>query len=355
MDRVDGLRERLSCLLIGMALGDAIGLPREGLRPERAQRMFGPPPLRHRLILGKGMCSDDTEHACMTAAALLRSRDDVRRFTRSLAWYLRMWFTCLPGGVGMATAKACIKLWLGFPGTRSGVCSAGNGPAMRAPIIGAALAEQTDLMRKMVRASTRLTHTDSRAEEGAMVVAMAAACAIADGVEARPESVMQTLMNEVQGTELRERLTLVCKLLAAKAQPNELALALGQQRGISGYINSTVPVAIFCWLRYKGDFRASVEAAVTLGGDTDTVGAIVGGLAGASVGEKGIPQEWLRGLWEWPRNVDYLRRLPEALADHAAGKKASPPRWFWPGVVPRNLVFLVIVLLHGLRRLLPPW
>ena len=54
MDRVDGLRERLSGLLIGMAIGDAIGLPREGLRPERARRMFGPPPLRHRLILEIG-------------------------------------------------------------------------------------------------------------------------------------------------------------------------------------------------------------------------------------------------------------------------------------------------------------
>lgn len=125
--------------------------------------------------------------------------------------------------------------------------------------------------------------------------------------------------------------------------------------GISGYINATVPAAIFCWLRYKGDFRTSVETAVALGGDTDTVGAIVGGLAGASVGEEGIPQEWLRGLWELPRNVDYLRRLSEALADHVAGKEASPPRWFWPGVVPRNLAFLVIILLHGLRRLLPPW
>jgi hypothetical protein len=35
-------------------------------------------------------------------------------FQRALAWNFRWWFAGLPGGVGLATAKACLKLWIGF-------------------------------------------------------------------------------------------------------------------------------------------------------------------------------------------------------------------------------------------------
>src|SRR5438128_9311927 len=117
--------ERFVGVLLGMAVGDAIGLPREGLSARRALRLFGPPPLRHELILGRGMCSDDTEHACMTVQALLHSRGEPGAFARSLAWRLRWWIAALPAGVGLATLRACVKLWLGFSPSRSGVRSAG--------------------------------------------------------------------------------------------------------------------------------------------------------------------------------------------------------------------------------------
>ena len=41
----------------------------------------------------------------------------------------------LPAGVGLATARACLKLWLGFSPERSGIYSAGNGPAMRSAVL----------------------------------------------------------------------------------------------------------------------------------------------------------------------------------------------------------------------------
>jgi hypothetical protein len=33
----------------------------------------------------------------------------------------------------------------------------------------------------------------------------------------------------------------------------------------------------------------------------------------------------------------------------------TPVRWFWPGILPRNLFFLTVVVIHGFRRLLPPY
>src|SRR5262245_19305467 len=146
-------------VVLGTAVGDALGLPREGLSPRRARRLYGGPPLRHRFLLGRGMTSDDTEHTCLLAQALLRHADDPARFARSLAWGLRGWLLCLPAGVGRATLRSCLKLWLGFPPARSGVWSAGNGPAMRSALLGVCLGDDPDRLRSFVRASTRLTHT----------------------------------------------------------------------------------------------------------------------------------------------------------------------------------------------------
>ncbi|MFB3891993.1 MAG: ADP-ribosylglycohydrolase family protein [Phycisphaerae bacterium] len=352
--------DRLKGLLIGTAVGDAIGLPRESMSKRRAVRLFGSPPLGHRLIIGRGMFSDDTEHACMTAEAFLADWNDPKRFAGSLAWRLRGWFLSLSPGIGMATAEACIKLLLGWPASRSGVFSAGNGPAMRAPIIGALLADRPELMREMVRASTRLTHTDPKAEEGAWVVAMAAAYAVKrTAAEVNADEFIQSVLPSLKGDQLKQFLTLAMDCLKRDASASEFAETIGQSKGISGYINHTVPAVIFCWLRYRGDFRRTVEETVLLGGDADTTGAIVGALAGATVGEAGIPEEWVRGLWEWPRSVGWIRRLARRVSERVQNwdspRRIRPPWTFWPGVLLRNLLLFLIVLGHGLRRIFPPY
>lgn len=57
---------RLQGLLIGTAVGDALGLPAEGLSRRRVQRLYQGQ-WRHRLIFGRGMLSDDTEHMLFVA------------------------------------------------------------------------------------------------------------------------------------------------------------------------------------------------------------------------------------------------------------------------------------------------
>jgi ADP-ribosylglycohydrolase len=344
--------DRLAGVLLGTAVGDALGLPREGLSRRRARRMFGDPPLRHQFLFGRGMVSDDTEHTCLVAQALLRSPGDPERFAHSLAWGLRLWLLGLPAGIGLATLRAVLRLWLGFPPRCSGVYSAGNGPAMRAAILGACLGDDPDRLRAYVRASTRLTHTDPRAERGALLVAVAARHGLRHGPRADPVAVLAALREalgeyDAESAGLLERMR---EHLGRDAPAAELAAALGQQRGVSGYVYRTVPLALYCWLRSPGDFRRAVEEAIALGGDTDTVGAIVGGVAGATVGTGGIPAEWVGGLMEWPRSVGWLRGLAEQLA--VGGR---PVALFWPGLVPRNLFFLLVVLAHGFRRLLPPY
>src|SRR5688500_19116405 len=95
-------------LLLGTAVGDSLGLPREGLRPDRAARLFRGP-LRQRLVLGRGMLSDDTEHDCMTAQSLLVAGHDLDRFARVLAWKLRWWLLGLPAAIGLGTLRAIMR------------------------------------------------------------------------------------------------------------------------------------------------------------------------------------------------------------------------------------------------------
>ena len=71
-----------------------------------------------------------------TAQALITSAGSADHFGRDLARQLRWWLLGLPAGVGKATARAGVKLWLGFSAEHSGIFSAGNGPAMRSQVMG---------------------------------------------------------------------------------------------------------------------------------------------------------------------------------------------------------------------------
>jgi ADP-ribosylglycohydrolase len=306
------------------------------------------------------MLSDDTEHACLTAQALLQSPECTPDFARSLAWRLRWWLLGLPAAVGGGTLRALLKLWIGYSPRRSGSTSAGNGPAMRAPILGACLLGDPRALTKLVEASTLITHRDPRALAGALVVARAARHAVLaprgelDGTALLPE-----LCRDLADAELQAALVVVAAHLNRQASPAELAAALGQERGVSGYMHHTVPVALYCWLRYPADFRRALDEVIRLGGDTDTTGAIVGALAGGSLGASHIPEEWLTGIADWPRSVRWMGRLAERLARQFPGEgppeRCRPLALFWPAVPLRNLWFAGVVLATVLRRCFPPY
>ena len=131
---------------------------------------------------------------------------------------------------------------------------------------------------------------------------------------------------------------------------NLFADRIGCGEGVSGYILHTVPVALHAALFHPGDFRAAVLSAVACGGDTDTVAAITGGIVGAHVGPLGIPTEWKAGLWEPAGGAAHLEATADALV---AGRSA--PTAPIAATALRNLAFLAVVLVHGLRRLLPPY
>jgi ADP-ribosyl-[dinitrogen reductase] hydrolase len=353
MERVDAA---IGCLL-GTAAADAIGLPAEGLSRRRQLKWF---PLvdRHRLVFGRGMCSDDTDHACMLAQSIVSSGAHPRRFVQSFAWRLRFWFLGLPAGVGFATLRSILKLWLFIPPQVSGVHSAGNGPAMRSAILGVCFADSDPLLIMHNAAATTITHRDPKAEIGALAVALAARSSM------RGEGASDYLAHlrrfaAVFGEQGAELVSLAEAALASARAGEDtatFAASFGCANGVTGYMYHSVPAVLHAWFRHPWNYAAAVTEVIRCGGDTDTTAAMVGGIVGAGVGKEGIPAHWLAGIWDWPRGLPWIEELARRAVKAAQTRTRQDTLFIAPWLLlARNLVFLIVVLAHGFRRLGPPY
>jgi len=351
------LNNRIRGVLVGTAVGDSLGLPAEGIPRSRIQKLFKRG-WTHRFAFGRGMLSDDTEHAIFVAQSLIEAPESSALFTRRLAGRLKLWLLLLPAGVGFATLRAILRLYAGISPEDSGVESAGNGPAMRSAPIGAFFYDDPGLLSEYTAASSRITHRDARANTGALAVAKVIAWTIRDNLEQRPDrdafiSLLLSSGDDAEWAGIIERMD--------KAIENEYTVGLFAEeldagKGISGYVYCTVPLALYAWYRHFGDFRQTLQSVLDCGGDTDTAGAIAGAMAGAVTAEEGIPDAWINGVCDWPRSMGYITGLADNLASARNGASIGlEARYFWPALVPRNLLFLGVVLAHGFRRMLPPY
>jgi ADP-ribosylglycohydrolase len=344
--------------LLGTAVGDSLGLPMEGLSRDRQRRMF-PRIDGQMLLLGRGMCSDDTEHSCMVAQAVAMHGRSETAFAASMRWRLRWWLLALPAGTGFATLRAILKLWLFVPRRWQGVHSAGNGAAMRSALLGVLFADDAVRLRAFVKASTLLTHRDPKAECAALAVALAAREASQD--RHVPADYVELLRSELSpfgqaGAELVMLVERAAASAGAAVSTEQFAASLGLAKGVSGYAYHTVPVSLHGWFAHPRDYAAAVRGVIRCGGDTDTAAAIAGGVVGAGVGRSGIPAPWLDRLVEWPSSVRWMERLAgdavRRLDDLPIAPRMGRAALF---ILPRNLLFLGVVLAHGFRRLLPPY
>ncbi len=371
------MKNNIEGCLLGCAVGDSIGLPFEGIAPVRLKKML-PDALEHRFLMGRGMISDDTEHLSMVAQALIVSAGDagtsaeyVETFTHSLSWKFRWWLAGFPAGTGWATLRSLIKLWIGFGPSKSGVFSAGNGPSMRSAVLGVHFKDNPDpdILKRFVKASTCITHTDPKAFWGAYAVAIAATLAsAADPVSdcrkilkktsiknpVRIEDFIIKLKQNISASdEFWELLETTEQSINIGENAQAFCERLGFHNGVSGYIYHTLPVVIHCWIRHQNDFRAGITEIVKCGGDTDTTAAILGAVIGAGVGIEGIPATWMNGMVDYPRSVGWLKQVAVNLADSRNDSDICEVPLNIPALMIRNIFFMLVVLGHGFRRLLP--
>lgn len=250
------LLPKIEGLLLGTAVADAIGLPTEGMSPRRIGRLGWAKNLKQRFILGRGMWSDDTEQTIMLAQALLHSEGDLEKFRRLFAKELRWWILGMPAATGLATAKAIIKLLIGFSPEKSGIFSAGNGSAMRTAPIAAFFPDNAEKRKAFTEAHTRVTHTDPKALIGSLAITELAALLLNSEETPSVESVIATARGISSDSEWLDIVSKIKQAHQEGKSPGELIASLGgnPQKGISGYVYQTVPSVILAGLRHDWNF-----------------------------------------------------------------------------------------------------
>lgn len=348
MPAQDGTRDdgRLAGTLLGTAWGDALGLPAEGMSAAAVARRFGRLD-RFRLLGSTGFVSDDTEQSALLAQSLVRHPDDPGRCARSFARSLLGWFARLPWGVGLATVRSCGRIGLGL--SPSGVASAGNGAAMRAAIVGVFFRHRGSDRLAFGRALAEVTHRDPRAVEGALYVAELAVACARSPLGSSPIARQEEARCVVENRQLGEAIDRARDLALGGAGFAEAARACGT----SGFVVHTLAFATFGWLRLGDDPSATMADVVGCGGDTDSIGAILGGWIGASRGESGPPAALLGRIHDGPFGPTHLRALADALGRARSGSPADVPRYSPAAALARNLALYPVILGHGFRRLWP--
>ena len=341
--------DKLRGILLGTALGDALGLPAEGMSARTIASRFGRMD-RFRLLGSTGFVSDDTEQAALIAEAIARHPDDpsacVAAFRRSLfAWLCR-----LPWGVGRATIQAGIKIGLGI--SPSGVMSAGNGAAMRAAIIGGFFSDDPERRRTFGIALAEVTHRDPRAVEGALYVAeLSALCCNQEG-DVGPEARL-SLVDRARAILREEQLARAIEKAISLALSDAATLETAKACKTSGFVVHTLAMATFGFIRSNGEIGSSLADVIAAGGDTDSIAAILGAWLGALHGESRLPARLIDRIHDGPFGPRHLRALASCLAERRQGRSSDVPHYSATAGLLRNLALYPVILGHGFRRLIP--
>jgi len=338
--------DRLAGTLLGTALGDALGLPAEGLNARAIATRFGRIDRFH--LLGRaGFVSDDTEQSALVAQSLVRFPEEPRRAADAFRRSLVGWFLRLPWGIGLATLRACSRALLGL--RPSGVRSAGNGAAMRSAIIGTYFRSEPGRLIAFATSIAEVTHTDPRGIQGALFVAsLSAACA-----RSAPDASRFALFDEAVGVVQEGSLTAALQRARTLAEEGSSVDVASRELGTTGFILHTAPFAAFCFLRFRETPLATLTETICAGGDTDSIGAIVGGWLGALYGADAWPASLIDRINDGPFGPSHLRALAVALAERRAGRDTPVPAYSAAAAMARNLALFPVILAHGFRRLWP--
>ncbi|MBC8000577.1 MAG: ADP-ribosylglycohydrolase family protein [Leptolyngbya sp.] len=338
-------------MLLGTSVGDALGLYMEGLSSKTIHKWFASGIDRYYLLGEIGFVSDDTEQSALIAQSLIRHPNDSLACARAFRVAMVGWFSRMPFGVGRATCFACLKMALFLKDT--GIRSAGNGAAMRAAIIGIFFYDDEARRREFGERLARTTHSDERAVDGALFVAEMAAhaysgrnFAVGDGETARYRF-FDSAVKVVNEPSLKA-LLLTARTLAETKAEADLVL---ERLGSSGFVNHSVPISTYTFLRFGSDTMSALQSVIYAGGDTDTNAAMVGAWCGALRGEKDLPQDLISQINNGPFGPKHLRKLARGLASIKGGNIVPPPVYFWPLAFSRNVALIPIILSHTFVRI----
>jgi ADP-ribosylglycohydrolase len=300
--------ERVRGGLIGMLVGDALGVPYEFHAASAIPGLPGiemtPPvgfPRAHRTV-PPGTWSDDGAQAlCLLASLLDKDGLDPADFGgRLLAWYEQgyMAVDSVVFDVGVQTGVALRNLKSGVPALEAGPSeerSNGNGSLMRVLPLALFHEGSDDLLVEDAFLQSRVTHGHARSR-----ICCALYCLWARRTLERDATPWQSAVAALRA--LISKGSAEEEALEYHVRPDEPPVGRG-----SGYVIDTLRSARM--VLEKPDYESCVKAAIALGDDTDTTACVAGGIAGIRWGEAGIPVRFREAL----RGRELLDPLLEAL------------------------------------------
>jgi ADP-ribosylglycohydrolase len=303
----DDLADRALAALTGLAIGDALGMPTQALsRPEITTRYGvltdfqpGPPDQPIAPNMPAGSVTDDTEQAMLLGRLLVAGNgriDPNRLAAELLAWEQDMRRRGSLDLLGPSTKAAVAAVASGRPIEEAGRNGTTNGAAMRITPVGIAC-PATDiavLVDRVVDASW-VTHNTGVALAGAAAVAGAVSAGLAGAdpaaatdIAVRAAELAGGRGHWVAAGDVAARIVLAQQLVAGR-DPVDAAERIYRLVGTSVATQESVPAAFAVLAVYPDDPWQACLVAASLGGDCDTIAAIVGAIAGACHGGAGFP------------------------------------------------------------------
>ena len=304
---VPSLQDRFLGCLLGLAVGDAIGAPFEGLPATAiwydfggARKLIANPPAELLTY------TDDTQMMIAVAETLtecggideatlcarfVQNYDPDRGYGRGARRILE---TMAAAGDWRQLARTV------FPGG-----SLGNGAAMRVAPVGLLFHRDVDALLEQARQSALPTHTHPIGIEGAQLLALAIAIVLRER-QFDKEAFYEELLAHTMTEEFRRQLK-----LAAGITPTDTIAILGS----SLEAHRSVTTAIACFTMSPDSYTTTIASAIGLGDDTDTLAAMAGAIAGARLGIGALPPHLLNRLENGTKGRDYINQIAINLYD----------------------------------------
>ncbi len=278
---VERLKRFQGCL-VGVAVGDALGMPVEGQLREQIRRQYG---VLREMVDGyrpAGNITDDT----MQTLCLAESIAELGEFNPDdAAMRLLEWYRTDPFGIGNHTAQVMMRVDRGMDWRKAVMevervnapWTAGNGSLMRCSPIALRYCRDISMLLDYSRESSTLTHANPLCQD---------ACAFFNAV----------LSRVLLGWDKKDALSFAMELLAHASHEildrvQDMLHKSADEIPTSGFVLDTLECALWAWWHHD-DFEEALVTVVNLGGDTDTNAAVAGALLGAQFGLDAIPQRW---------------------------------------------------------------
>ncbi|WP_425059442.1 ADP-ribosylarginine hydrolase Tri1 [Sporomusa carbonis] len=297
--------DRYRGALLGLAVGDALGMPLEFKAPGSFTPVTGLIG-GGRFHLKAGQWTDDTSMALCLAESLIichgfNAADQMDRYVR---WYkdgyLSSTGVCFDiGNTVRAALDTYIKTRQPYAGSEH-PCTAGNGSIMRLVPIPLVYAANVPLAITMAADSSRTTHAAAEAVDSCRYLA----ALIIGALHGIDKTILLSSRYSPKPDSWARPLCPKIDEIAAGSFKHKNPPAI---RG-TGYVADSLEAALWAF-HNSASFAEGALLAVNLGDDADTTGAVYGQLAGAYYGASGIPEDWLAIVYR----RDYIEELADKL------------------------------------------